>query len=64
MADSGLVCYLLNIRHAETFLKGTTLQEQQFGRLVETWAESKIQAIALPEAKPQANPCPTRANMM
>ncbi len=40
MADSGLVCYLLNIRHAETFLKGTTLQEQQFGRLVETWAKN------------------------
>lgn len=42
MADSGLVCHLLNIRHAETLLKGTTLQEQQFGRLVETWVYGQI----------------------
>ena len=42
MADSGLVCHLLNIHHAETLLKGTTLQEQQFGRLVETWVYGQI----------------------
>lgn len=42
MADSGLVCHLLNIRQAETLLKGTTLQEQQYGRLVQTWVYGQI----------------------